>query len=83
MPPLNEGRLLYVPTTLPGISVTKVAELMQMQERIIKSFPGVASVYGKAGRASTEIDPAPTEIRAIINLTSRRSSGGLVSTSTA
>jgi Cu(I)/Ag(I) efflux system membrane protein CusA/SilA len=69
MPNLNEGTLLYMPTTLPGISVTKAAELMQMQDRIIKSFPEVASVYGKAGRAETSTDPAPTEMfETIINL---------------
>src|SRR5215471_4188973 len=69
MPTLNEGTLLYMPTTLPGISVTKAAELMQMQDRIIKSFPEVASVYGKAGRAATATDPAPTEMfETIINL---------------
>jgi Cu(I)/Ag(I) efflux system membrane protein CusA/SilA len=62
MPNLNEGTLLYMPTTLPGISVTKAAELMQMQDRIIRSFPEVASVYGKAGRAETSTDPAPTEM---------------------
>ncbi len=53
MPNLDEGTLMYMPTTLPGISVTKAAELLQMQDRIIKSFPEVASVYGKAGRALT------------------------------
>ncbi|WP_024506459.1 efflux RND transporter permease subunit [Bradyrhizobium sp. ARR65] len=69
MPTLNEGTLLYMPTTLPGISVTKAAELMQMQDRIIKSFPEVASVYGKAGRASTATDPAPTEMfETMVNL---------------
>jgi Cu(I)/Ag(I) efflux system membrane protein CusA/SilA len=69
MPNLNEGTLLYMPTTLPGISVTKAAELMQMQDRVIKSFPEVASVYGKAGRAETATDPAPTEMfETIINL---------------
>jgi Cu(I)/Ag(I) efflux system membrane protein CusA/SilA len=69
MPALNEGTLLYMPTTLPGISVTKAAELMQMQDRIIKSFPEVASVYGKAGRASTATDPAPTEMfETVVNL---------------
>jgi Cu(I)/Ag(I) efflux system membrane protein CusA/SilA len=69
MPSLNEGTLLYMPTTLPGISVTKAAELMQMQNRIIKSFPEVTSVYGKAGRASTATDPAPTEMfETVINL---------------
>lgn len=69
MPTLNEGTLMYMPTTLPGISVTKAAELLQMQDRIIKSFPEVDSVYGKAGRAVTATDPAPTEMfETIINL---------------
>ena len=69
MPSLNEGTLMYMPTTLPGLSMTKAAELLQMQDRIIKSFPEVASVYGKAGRASTATDPAPTEMfETIINL---------------
>jgi Cu(I)/Ag(I) efflux system membrane protein CusA/SilA len=69
MPSLNEGTLLYMPTTLPGISVTKAAELMQIQDRIIRSFPEVASVYGKAGRAETATDPAPPEMfETIINL---------------
>ena len=69
MPALDEGTLMYMPTTLPGISVTKAAELMQMQDRIIKSFPEVASVFGKAGRAQTATDPAPTEMfETIINL---------------
>jgi Cu(I)/Ag(I) efflux system membrane protein CusA/SilA len=69
MPNLNEGTLLFMPTTLPGISITKAAELMQMQDRIIKSFPEVASVFGKAGRASTSTDPAPTEMfETVINL---------------
>jgi Cu(I)/Ag(I) efflux system membrane protein CusA/SilA len=69
MPTLNEGTLFYMPTTLPGISVTKAAELLQMQDRIIKSFPEVTSVFGKAGRASTATDPAPTEMyETVINL---------------
>ncbi|ACI94872.1 cation efflux system protein CusA [Afipia carboxidovorans OM5] len=69
MPNLNEGTLMYMPTTLPGLSITKAAELLQTQDRIIKSFPEVASVYGKAGRASTATDPAPTEMfETIINL---------------
>jgi copper/silver efflux system protein len=62
MPNLNEGTLFYMPTTLPGISITKAAELLQMQDRIIKTFPEVVSVFGKAGRASTATDPAPTEM---------------------
>ena len=69
MPALDEGTLMYMPTTLPGISVTKAAELMQMQDRIIKSFPEVESVFGKSGRAQTATDPAPTEMfETIINL---------------
>jgi len=69
MPDLNEGTLMYMPTTLPGLSVTKAGELLATQDRIIKSFPEVASVYGKAGRASTATDPAPTEMfETIINL---------------
>jgi copper/silver efflux system protein len=69
MPSLDEGTLLYMPTTLPGISVTKAAELLQTQDRIIKSFPEVESVYGKAGRAATATDPAPTEMfETVINL---------------
>jgi copper/silver efflux system protein len=69
MPNLNEGTLFYMPTTLPGLSITKAAELVQTQDRIIKSFPEVASVFGKAGRAATATDPAPTEMfETIINL---------------
>ena len=62
MPELDEGTLLYMPTTLPGISVTKAGELLATQDRIIKTFPEVASVYGKAGRANTATDPAPLEM---------------------
>ena len=62
MPSLDEGTLMYMPTTLPGLSVTKAAELMQTQDRIIKSFPEVETVFGKAGRALTATDPAPTEM---------------------
>ena len=69
MPNLNEGTLFYMPTTLPGLSVTKAAELLQTQDKIIKSFPEVASVWGKAGRAATATDPAPMEMfETIINL---------------
>jgi copper/silver efflux system protein len=69
MPNLDEGTLLYMPTTLPGISITKATELMQTQNRIIRSFPEVDSVFGKAGRAATATDPAPTEMfETIINL---------------
>jgi len=69
MPTLNEGSLLYMPTSLPGMSITKAAELLQTQDKIIKSFPEVASVFGKAGRANTATDPAPTEMfETVINL---------------
>ncbi len=59
MPPLNEGVILYMPTTLPGISVTEAAKLLQKQDEILKSFPEVDVVFGKAGRADTSTDPAP------------------------
>ena len=59
MPPLYEGDLLYMPTTLPGISITKAKELLQQTDKIIKTFPEVKSVFGKIGRADTPTDPAP------------------------
>ena len=59
MPPLDEGTLLYMPSTLPGISVAEAQKLMQVQNRIIKKFPEVVTVMGKAGRAETSTDPAP------------------------
>jgi Cu(I)/Ag(I) efflux system membrane protein CusA/SilA len=59
MPPLNEGDLLYMPTTLPGISITKAKQLLQQTDRIIASFPEVQNVFGKIGRAETATDPAP------------------------
>jgi Cu(I)/Ag(I) efflux system membrane protein CusA/SilA len=69
MPTLNEGTLFYMPTALPGMSVTKAAELLQTQNKIIRSFPEVASVYGKAGRAQSATDPAPLEMfETVINL---------------
>lgn len=59
MPPLNEGTILYMPTTLPGISVTEAEKLLGTMDRIIKSVPEVDRVFGKAGRAETSTDPAP------------------------
>ncbi|MBM3890433.1 MAG: efflux RND transporter permease subunit, partial [Verrucomicrobia bacterium] len=59
MPPLNEGVILYMPTTLPGLSVTEAQRVMQIEDRILKTFPEVVSVWGKAGRAETSTDPAP------------------------
>jgi Cu(I)/Ag(I) efflux system membrane protein CusA/SilA len=69
MPVLNEGTLLYMPTTLPSLSMTKAAEILQAQDKIIKGFPEVDSVFGKAGRANTATDPAPPEMfETVINL---------------
>ncbi|OGC07536.1 cation transporter [candidate division WOR-1 bacterium RIFOXYA2_FULL_36_21] len=59
MPPLNEGTILYMPTTLPGLSVTEASKLLKAQDRILKSIPEVDRVFGKAGRANTSTDPAP------------------------
>ncbi len=59
MPPLNEGAFLYMPTALPGMSVTEAQRILQAQDRILKSFPEVERVFGKAGRADTPTDPAP------------------------
>lgn len=59
MPPLDEGTLLYMPATLPGMSVTEAAKLLQEQDKIIKSFPEVERVFGKAGRVESATDPAP------------------------
>ncbi|MCM8614080.1 efflux RND transporter permease subunit [Accumulibacter sp.] len=69
MPTLNEGTLFYMPTALPGMSVTKATELLQTQDRILKGFPEVGSVIGKAGRANSATDPAPIEMfETVINL---------------
>ena len=62
MPPLNEGDLLYMPTTFPGISPTKSREILQQTDKIIKSFPEVHHVFGKVGRAETATDPAPMDM---------------------
>ena len=58
MPPLNEGTILYMPTTLPGISIARQREVLRIQDSLIKRFPEVDHVWGKAGRASTATDPA-------------------------
>ncbi len=62
MPPLDEGDLLYMPSALPGLSAAKAAELLQQTDRLIKTVPEVAHVFGKAGRAETATDPAPMEM---------------------
>ncbi|MDH3205514.1 MAG: CusA/CzcA family heavy metal efflux RND transporter [Gemmatimonadota bacterium] len=59
MPPLNEGTILFMPTTLPGVSVAKALEILQLQDSILATYPEVESVFGKAGRATTATDPAP------------------------
>ncbi len=62
MPPLNEGTILYMPTTLPTVSVTEATRLLQIQDRILRGFPEVLTVHGKAGRSETAPDPAPMEM---------------------
>ncbi len=62
MPPLDEGDLLYMPTALPGLSVAKASEILQLSDRLIKTVPEVKSVFGKTGRAETATDPAPLEM---------------------
>jgi Cu(I)/Ag(I) efflux system membrane protein CusA/SilA len=57
-PPLDEGTLLFMPTTLPGVSVARAREVLRIQDSALKSFPEVKSVWGKAGRANTATDPA-------------------------
>ncbi len=69
MPTLNEGSIMYMPASLPGMSVTEAARLLATTDRIIKTFPEVESVFGKAGRAATATDPAPLEMfETVINL---------------
>lgn len=62
MPPINEGTILYMPASLPTMSVTEATRVMQIQDRILKQFPEVRTVHGKAGRAETATDPAPLEM---------------------
>jgi Cu(I)/Ag(I) efflux system membrane protein CusA/SilA len=66
MPPLYEGTILYMPTTLPGLSVTAAAQLLQKMDRILKTFPEVERVFGKAGRAETSTDPAPFSMMEVV-----------------
>lgn len=69
MPPLNEGTILYMPTSLPGIGISESSRLLQMQDKLIKKIPEVLSVFGKAGRAETATDPAPMDMfETIVNL---------------
>jgi len=75
MPPLDEGDLLFMPTTLPGISVAQAQHLLQVQDRILMRFPEVESVMGKAGRAETSTDPAPFPWRKTTIVLKPKSSG--------
>src|SRR5262249_33243263 len=59
MPPLNEGDILFMPTAVPGISITEATKVLQMQNRMLRQFPEVETVFGKAGQADTSTDPAP------------------------
>jgi len=73
MPPLEEGSLLYMPTTMPGISITEAQKILQVTDRIIKSFPEVERVLGKAGRADTSTDPAPLSmLETVVTLKPKR-----------
>jgi Cu(I)/Ag(I) efflux system membrane protein CusA/SilA len=72
MPPLDEGDILYMPTTFPGISITKAKELLQQTDKILSTFPEVETVFGKVGRAETATDPAPLAmIETIVQLKPR------------
>jgi len=72
MPPLDEGDLLYMPTTAPGISIEEAARSLSTQDRVLRSFPEVMTVYGKVGRADTATDPAPLDmIEAVVQLRPR------------
>jgi Cu(I)/Ag(I) efflux system membrane protein CusA/SilA len=62
MPPLDEGSLLFMPTTVPGVSIAQAGRIMRYQDSVLASFPEVASVFGKAGRANTATDPAPLDM---------------------
>ncbi len=66
MPPLYEGTMLYMPTTLPGLSVTEAGRLLQIMDRKLRSFPEVEQVFGKAGRAETSTDPAPFSMMEVV-----------------
>jgi Cu(I)/Ag(I) efflux system membrane protein CusA/SilA len=69
MPRLNEGTILYMPTTLPGISVAEASNWLQAQDRVLMTFPEVVQVHGKAGRAETSTDPAPLSmVETVVNL---------------
>ena len=73
MPPLNEGTILYMPTTMPGISVGEAQKILQKQDKMLMTFPEVLSVHGKAGRASTATDPAPlTMMETVVVLKDQR-----------
>ena len=72
MPALYEGALFYMPVTAPGVSISEASSLLQKQDRILKGFPEVSQVFGKAGRAETATDPAPLEMfETVINLKPR------------
>ena len=62
MPPLDEGSLLFMPTTVPGVSIAQARAIMRHQDSVLASFPEVATVLGKAGRANTATDPAPLDM---------------------
>jgi len=72
MPPLNEGDVLYMPTTFPNIAIEEAKRQLQAQDRVLRSFPEVLTVFGKTGRAETATDPAPlTMVETTIRLRPR------------
>src|SRR6185503_468036 len=80
MPPLDEGALLFMPTTMPGISVSEAQRLMQAQDQILMRFPEVERVLGKSGRAETSTDPAPFSMMETIVLLKPKSEWRKVAT---
>ena len=78
MPPLDEGDLLYMPTTDPSISVTKARQVLQQTDKLIMTFPEVDSVYGKIGRADTATDPAPLDmVESVVRLKTDKPNGAM------
>jgi copper/silver efflux system protein len=76
MPAMDEGDLLYMPSAQPGLSAAKAAELLQQTDRMIRTVPEVATVFGKAGRAESATDPAPLEMFETTIRSSRAMNGG-------
>src|SRR5260370_28566193 len=73
MPPLNEGDILFMPTAVPGISIDEASKILQIQDRMLREFPEVENVFGKAGQSETSTDPAPLSmIETVVKLKPQR-----------